>query len=259
MRRPPCHRTGRRTAPGAVASPQWAGAAPQARSFSQIPQYGLGRHPTGRAGDAARGVGAGPRHVQALDRRPVPAQPAGRPQGTELVEGDVEVHRVGAGPSPLSLHQVGCPGEHAADARPEPRRPRLDHIERPLHELLPAGLPPSPHDRRGGRAGQVDGVVARWGERRVDGRRGERVEGKRIRQQAGLRRRPRPAQVVEAVDEALQPVPVARPGVRVGREAVGGHVDQCLDDVAPPGGGQLDAGRRRRGEGRAARAARSGG
>ena len=73
----------------------------------------------------------------------------------------------------------------------------------------------------------------------VDGRRGEGIKGKGRGELAGSCRGPGRAEVVEAVDVALQAVPIGVSGPGVGRQPVGGHVHHGLDDVAPPGGRQV--------------------
>ena len=78
-------------------------------------------------------------------------------------------------------------------------------------------------------------------ERVVDRRGRERIQRERLGEAARLRLRPRRGELVEPVDEALQPVPVAGPAVRVRREPARGDVDERLHDVGPPRGREVGA------------------
>jgi hypothetical protein len=86
-------------------------------------------------------------------------------------------------------------------------------------------------------------VVTAGRERVVDRGGRERIERERIGDAARLGLRPRHGELVEPVDEALQPVPVAGPAVWVGRQLARGDVDERLHDVGTPRGREVGAGR----------------
>lgn len=60
-----------------------------------------------RTGNAAGGIGSCPGDVEAADRGAPTAEAGGRPERTELVQGDVEVHGMGSRPAPGPLHVSG--------------------------------------------------------------------------------------------------------------------------------------------------------
>jgi len=104
----------------------------------------------------------------------------------------------------------------------------MEVLGQPRAGALPALVDPV----RGGRAGQVDGVVPGRRERVVERRGRERVGGgRRRREPAVVGGGERPAERIDAVDVALQPVPVGRPRAGVGRQALDGDVDERLDAV----------------------------
>src|SRR5688500_6770494 len=92
---------------------------------SGVGEQSLGRGSTRRAGDAPRRAGAGAGDVQAPDRRAMATELAGGAEEAELVEAQVEVHGMGAGPAAAPLHLVGGVGGGAHDARAKARRPVL--------------------------------------------------------------------------------------------------------------------------------------
>lgn len=171
----------------------------------------------------------------------MPAETGDGPQEAELVEGDVDVHGVRAGPPFRRHHLLRRPRRQADDRVAEAGGAAFDGLEGALDETLLVALPAATGDGRRGGAGQIDGVVARRREGVVEGRGGEGVERQRVGQQPGLGRRPAPDEVVETIDVALQAVPVAGAAALIRWEPVGGDVDEGLDDVAPPHRLQLPA------------------
>src|SRR4051794_8036772 len=109
-----------------------------------VRKQGLGRGPARRAGDTAGRPGAGAGDVKAGDGRSGAAQPAGRAERAELVEGEIEVHRVGAGPAPAPLHLLRRVRGDADDAGPKPRSTVLHRLQAPFDELVLARRPSAP-------------------------------------------------------------------------------------------------------------------
>ena len=87
------------------------------------------------------------------------AQGLGGAERAQLVERDVEVHRMGTGPALVRLHEVGRVGGDAHDAAGEPRGTGLDGGDGLVDEARGGCRPPAAQTGRGCRAGEVDGVV----------------------------------------------------------------------------------------------------
>ena len=171
----------------------------------------------------------------------MPGQPPGGPHERELVEADVELHRMRTRPSKFLCHQGRGPHGAGEDAGLEARRVLLDLLDHGVGEALrPVGPAPLYVERRR-RAGEVDRVLAGGGQAVVVDAGGEAVRRRWVGQAASLGREETAAELLEGVDVGLQPVPIPRTGIRVRGELVGGQVHDELDGIAAVGRGQLTA------------------
>src|SRR5258707_15144983 len=88
-------------------------------------------------------------------------------------------------PPSHSLHIKRSKRRHALDTATKTGCPRFKHVQAALHEHLATCIPPTSDPRGCRRASKVHRVMPRRSQRVVNGRGGEGVEGRGVRQQAG--------------------------------------------------------------------------